>query len=319
MKRLILTAVCAVALMTPVLTTPVMAQEAVAYDARAAFAPFTPLIGKTWRGQGVGPDGARVEDVARWEWAVGGHAVRVVHAVNGGVYGGETLIAKEGDGYVFHYFTTGGFHTTGTMTVSAPGVLTIDETVHGASTIQRLRSRAEMGADGTYRVRSLTERDGAWVEAGGFDYRQDATARVVLPVVKDADEVAHQGLRISRRIVATNGEKGGTSAVYFRVSNISDRPDALIGASCTCADTIEIHQIRADRSGMDTLPELVVPAGASVDVRPGSPLHLMLLNHDPETVVDGSARVTLNFREAGQVELPFRPTADSRGAWAAFD
>ena len=163
------------------LTAPAVAQTRPAYSPQDAFAPFLPLVGKTWRGPGVGPDGASVEDVARWEWAIKGHAIRITHAVNGGVYGGETLIAREGDGYVFHYFTTGGFHTSGTIAATAPGVLTIDQTVHGASTIRRLRSRGEVGADGIYRVRTSTERDGAWIEVGGFDYREDPLAQVNLP------------------------------------------------------------------------------------------------------------------------------------------
>lgn len=315
MKRLILTAVCAAALMTPAVATPVLAREGAAYDARAAFAPFTPLIGRTWRGQGVGPDGGRVEDVARWEWAVGGHAVRVVHAVNGGVYGGETLIVREGDGYVFHYFTTGGFHTTGAMTVSASGGLTIEETVHGASTIQRLRSRAELGADGVYRVRTSTEREGAWVEVGGFDYRQDSTGRVTLP---DADQVRHGVLRLSRLVVATNGEPGD-AAGYLKIANDGAEADQLIAVSCDCAARVEIHQIREDRSGMDSLSALDLPAAGTLEVKPGSRLHLMLIGHDPARLTDGMVRMKLTFRNAGQVELPFLPTATSRAAWDAFD
>lgn len=182
MRTLVL-ALAAVAIQT----APGVAQTRPAHDPRAVFAPFVPLIGKTWRGSGVGPDGADVEDVARWDWAVGGHAVRVTHAVNGGVYGGETLIAREGEGFIFHYFTTGGFHTTGTISASAPGVFTIDQTVHGASSIRRLRSNGEVGADGVYRVRTSTEREGAWVETGGFDYRQDASARVILPEPPSTD------------------------------------------------------------------------------------------------------------------------------------
>lgn len=314
MRTLVL-ALTAVALQS----VPVLAQTRPAYDPRAAFAPFVPLIGKTWRGPGIGPDGADVEDVARWEWAIGGHAVRVTHAVNGGVYGGETLIAKEGDGYVFHYFTTGGFHTTGTITATAPGVLTIDQTVHGASTIRRLRSSGEVGADGVYRVRTSTERDGAWVEVGGFDYRPDPAAQVRLPVVGDEDQVRYGALRLSRRIVATNGERGGTSAGYLRIANDSPEADQLIAATCDCASRVEIHQIREDRTGMDTLPMLDIPANGTLDIRPGSRLHLMLVDHDPERVVDGAARMRLTFRKAGEIELPFAPTATSRAAWDAFD
>lgn len=293
---------------------PATAQETSAYDARAAFAPFAPLIGNIWRGRGVGPDGASVEDVQRWDWAVGGHALRVSHAVNGGVYGGETLIAREGDAYVFHYFTTGGFHTTGTITPSAPGVFTIDETVHGASSVQRLRATGEIGADGVYRVRSSTQKDGAWVEVGGFDYRQDPTARVRLPVVGDTDQVEHGALRLSRMILATNGEPGD-AAGYLRIANDGTEADQLIGASCDCAARIEIHRIREDRSGMDTVEALDAPAGGTLDIRPGSRLHLMLIGHDPRR----TARLRLTFRDAGEVELPFKSTATSRASWDAFD
>lgn len=155
----------------------------------AAYAPFHPMIGKSWRGTGTA--GADVEDIQRWEWAVGGHAVRVVHSVNGGAYAGETLIFRDRDSgdYIFHYFTTGGFHTTGTMSPTGPGAFLTDETVHGAAGIERLRSTATLGADGVYRVRSTTERDGAWVEVGGFDYREDASATPVMPIVEDTETV----------------------------------------------------------------------------------------------------------------------------------
>ena len=150
----------------------------------AAYAPFAPMIGRSWRGTGTA--GAGVEDIQRWDWAIGGHAVRVVHSVNGGAYAGETLIFRdrESGDYIFHYFTTGGFHTTGTMTPSGPGAFEIDETVHGAAGIKRLRTSAALGADGVYRVRSSTERDGQWVEAGGFDYREDPSVTPVMPPVE---------------------------------------------------------------------------------------------------------------------------------------
>lgn len=315
MRSTLASAVCVVVAALPI---PAPAQDAAPYDARAAFAPFAPLIGKTWRGRGVGPDGAAVEDVQRWDWAVGGHALRVSHAVNGGVYGGETLIAREGDGYVFHYFTTGGFHTTGTITPSAPGVFVIDETVHGVSSVQHLRSSGEVGTDGVYRVRSSTRRDGAWAEVGGFDYRQDPTARVRLPVVGDADQVRHGALRLSRMILATDGERGD-AAGYLRIANDGTETDRLIGASCDCASRIEIHRIREDRSGMDTVEALEAPADATLDIRPGSRLHLMLIDHDPERTVDGVARLRLTFRDAGEIALSFKPTATSRVAWDAFD
>lgn len=150
---------------------------------RAAFAPFEAMVGRSWRGSGTGPNA--VEDIQRWDWAIGGHAIRVVHSVNGGAYAGETLIFRDRDSgaFIFHYFTTGGFHTTGTLTPSGPGAFDIDETVHGAEGIEQLKSTAILGADGVYRVRSRAERNGEWVEAGGFDYREDPTATPILPAL----------------------------------------------------------------------------------------------------------------------------------------
>ena len=145
----------------------------------AAFAPFRPMIGHTWRGTGRTPG---VQDVQRWEWAVGGHAIRITHSVNDGVYGGETLVFRDRDSgdYVFHYFTTGGFHTTGTMRPTVASVFEIEETVHGLDGIETQRSTATL-ADGGYRIRTRRQRDGAWVEVGGFDYRRDDAAVVRLP------------------------------------------------------------------------------------------------------------------------------------------
>lgn len=287
----------------------------------AAFAPLEPLVGRTWRGAAVGQDG--VEDIARWEWAVGGHAVRVTHSVNGGAYGGETLIFPDRDSgqLIFHYFTSGGFHTTGVMRPAAPGVLEIEETVHGVDAIEMLRSRAVL-EDGVYRVRTLVEREGEWVEFGGFDYREDPTARVVLPMMAGRESMANAGpLTISRRIVRGVDEAGQDVAGYLLIRNGSVSEDELTAVTCDCAETIEFHHIRRtpERVSMDADPAWVVPAGGALSVRPGSDLHLMLIGYDPAKAADGRVRMSLTFRDAGTVQTDFTLTQDSAAAWAAFD
>ena len=153
---------------------------------RAAYAPFEHLVGKTWRGVGTGPQA--IEDIQRWEWAVGGHAVRVVHSVGGGAYAGETLIFRDkaSGAYIYHYFTSGGFHTTGVMRPTGPGAFEAEETVHGLDGFPPIRSTLVMGADGVHRVRSFQQENGVWVEKGGFDYREDDTAVPVMPVLAEA-------------------------------------------------------------------------------------------------------------------------------------
>ena len=78
--------------------------------------PFRPLLGKTWKGdlKESGSDVVKT-DISRWERALNGEAVRTVHSVNNGEYGGETLIIWDAaqKKLIYFYFTTAGFRTTG--------------------------------------------------------------------------------------------------------------------------------------------------------------------------------------------------------------
>jgi hypothetical protein len=178
-RKLVLISMLALAAPVTALSQPASLPEAM--SGRSAYAPFEAMVGKTWRGQGTGPD--KAEDIQRWEWAIGGHAIRIVHSVNNGVYAGESLIFRDKDSgsYIFHYFTTAGFHTTGTIHLTGPAAFEMDEVVHGAKSIEALKSTGVLGADGIYRTRSKVEKDGKWVDVGGFDYREDATAVPVMP------------------------------------------------------------------------------------------------------------------------------------------
>lgn len=302
--------------------TAVAAQDLPAATSSAdALAPLAPMIGKTWRGRSVAQDD--VEDIMRWEWAVGGHAVRVTHAINNGVYGGETLIFPDRDSgdLVFHYFTTGGFHTTGTIRPAPDGALTFDETVHGANGIETLKTHAVLAADGIYRTRSQTQRAGRWVDFGGFDYRQDPEATVWLSMRPGIESPASAGpMDLTRRIVARPTTPGEAVAGYLRIRNGAPVADQLIAVACTCAERIEFHQIRRQAAGvsMDTDPTWEVPGHGMLDIRPGSDLHLMLLDFAPSAVRDGAVRLTLTFRDAGKVVTDFAVTADTRAAWEAF-
>lgn len=145
----------------------------------AALAPF---VGRTWRGTFAGATEEQpMEDVARWEWALSGRAIRVSHSLNGGAYGGETLLMEdpEGDGLVFYYFTTADFYTRGSSEIEN-GKLVSEETVVGdAGGVTALRSVAELLSDGRLRVTSRHRRDGVWEDGPTVIYAEDPTARVV--------------------------------------------------------------------------------------------------------------------------------------------
>src|SRR5262245_58939948 len=102
-----------------------MPTAATAAELTSRLAALAPLVGKTWRG--VFPESKPdkpVVDVSRFEVALNGQAVRNLHSINDGEYGGETLIVwdQEKKAIVFYYFTTAGFYTTGTIAAEDGGV-----------------------------------------------------------------------------------------------------------------------------------------------------------------------------------------------------
>ncbi|WGM48739.1 hypothetical protein KOAAANKH_03646 [Brevundimonas sp. NIBR10] len=140
------------------------------------------------------------------------------------------------------------------------------------------------------------------------------------PALAETPAVAGS-LDLSRRIVASSGTVGEASAGYVRVVNASSARDQLVGVTCTCASRVEFHHIRRSATGvsMDSEPVWDVPAQGALDIRPGSDLHLMLIDFDPAKAVEGQVVLTLAFRDAGVVEAGFALTGDSRAAWAAYD
>lgn len=144
--------------------------------------PLEPFAGKTWKAL-VDPDKG-IHDVARWELALNGQAVRILHSVGDGAYGGETLVIwdREEETLIYYYFTTAGFYTHGTMRVDDEGRLHSREEVTGNKAgITEVQATQELLPDGRLRVRTRMLRDGEWEERPEAIYEQAPGAEVVLP------------------------------------------------------------------------------------------------------------------------------------------
>ena len=144
--------------------------------------PLRPLLEKTYKGEFAGskPDKPLV-DVMRWERALNGSAVRMVHSLNDGAYGGEIIFTWDAakSHIVYHYFTTGGFFTTGTMEVK-DGRFVTHETVSGkAGGVTETRGTSELLRDGALHVKTEYLRNGKWEPGRDVTYRMDSTAKVV--------------------------------------------------------------------------------------------------------------------------------------------
>jgi hypothetical protein len=142
---------------------------------------FRPYLGKTWRGEfkNSKPDKPTI-DVARWERALSGKAVRILHSVNDGSYGGESIIRwdKESKEIVYHYFTTAGFMTSGTMTVAEGKLIGLEKVRGDANGVTEVRSTTELRPDGTMLSKAEYLKNGQ--PAGGREtlYKEDPKAEV---------------------------------------------------------------------------------------------------------------------------------------------
>jgi hypothetical protein len=142
---------------------------------------FRPYLGKTWRGEfkSSKPDKPMV-DVARWERALNGKAIRVLHSVNNGAYGGESIIRwdTEAKRLTYHYFTTAGFMTAGTMTVTDGKIVGLEKVTGNASGVTEVRSTTELRPDGTMFTKAEYVKDGQATSGREVLYKEDSKAEV---------------------------------------------------------------------------------------------------------------------------------------------
>ncbi|MBM3331859.1 hypothetical protein FJY68_08420 [candidate division WOR-3 bacterium] len=143
--------------------------------------PLAHLVGRTFRGTLSEPGAPKpLVDVSRWERALNGMAVRNLHSVNDGEYGGETTIFwnRELQTLEFFYFTTAGFFTRGTMTVENGVISTREQVTGNENGITEVAAQSELLADGRLRTGSQYLQNGKWVEGHSGIYVPDGSAEV---------------------------------------------------------------------------------------------------------------------------------------------
>lgn len=132
----------------------------------APMAPFEKFAGKLMRGEWAGDDGAIVVDISYGEMILDGRAFQGTHKIKGSSYGGRTIIfydegLKE---YVYHYFTTGGFHTVGKIEITDAGY-SAAEKVNGHPTIAAVSSTVTFDGDTQIVAVKYQTHEGDWSDA----------------------------------------------------------------------------------------------------------------------------------------------------------
>jgi copper(I)-binding protein len=97
---------------------------------------------------------------------------------------------------------------------------------------------------------------------------------------------------------------GPTAAAYLDLRNEGSEADRLVGASSSLAERIEFHAHRMANGvmSMADVPEIVMPPGTTVRLRPGE-LHLMLFRIGHGLRPGDRFPLTLIFERAGTVTI----------------
>lgn len=149
---------------------------------RAELEALRPFLGRTWKGEFKDSTPEKpIIDISRWERALNGQAVRILHSINRGAYGGETLARWDAEkkAIVYHYFTTAGFMTTGTMTIDGKRYVCHERVTGDADGTTEVKAVGELRADGSLATTSEYLKNGKWVAGHAVVYREDPKAEVV--------------------------------------------------------------------------------------------------------------------------------------------
>ena len=135
----------------------------------------------TWQASfDVAKDKPPVTDVSKWERALNGNALRTLHSINNGEYGGESLIFFDNtkQQIVFYYFTTAEFFTTGTIEiVSGNEFIAYEDVTGNENGITKVKSTSTL-VDNTIQVSTAYFKQGTWTDPEARTYRR-TTKKVI--------------------------------------------------------------------------------------------------------------------------------------------
>ncbi len=143
---------------------------------------FKPYIGKTWKGEFANSTPEKpIFDVSRWERALNGQAIRILHSVNNGEYGGESIIFwdKQKAGLVFYYFTTAGFFTTGSIKFENGKMISHEYVTGNQNGVTEVKAIGEIMVDGKLRSTSQYLQKDKWVQGHEVTYVEAPEAQVI--------------------------------------------------------------------------------------------------------------------------------------------
>lgn len=138
---------------------------------------FRPFLDSHWEGDLTEPGKEKkMIDRSVWSRALNGQAIKTMHSINDGEYGGETMIFwdQKQKKIAYYYFTTAGFYTHGTMTYNAATktIEALEKVENNAQGITLVRSSSVLDEKGRLTVNSEYLQKGKWVKGHSALYKR---------------------------------------------------------------------------------------------------------------------------------------------------
>lgn len=138
---------------------------------------FRPYLDSHWEGDLTEPGKEKkMIDRSIWSRALNGQAIKTVHSINHGDYGGETMIFwdPKQKKIAYYYFTTAGFYTHGTMSYNpdTKSIEALENVENNAQGITQVRSKSVLDEQGTLIVSSEYLQNGKWVKGHSALYKR---------------------------------------------------------------------------------------------------------------------------------------------------
>ena len=144
--------------------------------------PFENYIGKTFKGEFSNSTPEKpVYDISNWERALNGNAIRILHSVNNGEYGGESIImwnAKK-ESLCSWYFTTAGFFTEATLYFEDDKLISIEDVTGNENGITQVKAVIDLLPNGQLVNSSEYLMNGNWVPGHKIQYTEDPDGKVI--------------------------------------------------------------------------------------------------------------------------------------------
>jgi len=142
--------------------------------------PLRPYLNTTWKGEFEGNEKPMC-DVQKWKRILNGTHIRIMHSLNDGEYGGESLVYwdKQNNTIAYYYFTTAGFFTHGIMWMENGQFISLEKVEGDANGITEVKNITEILGNDTLRSKAYFLKNGEWIDGHEIIYTKDPEAELI--------------------------------------------------------------------------------------------------------------------------------------------